>query len=59
MNNNGILTTHQRSTHTYVIGQPGTGKSRALESWIMQDISAGRGVCVIKDSKARDFPVPG
>ncbi|MBT6150779.1 MAG: type IV secretion system DNA-binding domain-containing protein [Chloroflexi bacterium] len=47
MNKKGILTTHQRSTHTYVIGQPGTGKSRALESWIMQDISAGRGVCVI------------
>ena len=36
-----------RSTYTYVIGQPGTGKSRALESWIMQDIAAGRGVGVI------------
>jgi hypothetical protein len=36
-----------RTTHTYVIGQPGTGKSRALESWIMQDIAAGRGVGVI------------
>ena len=36
-----------RATHTYVIGQPGTGKSRALESWIMQDIAAGRGVGVI------------
>jgi hypothetical protein len=47
MNTKKILTTHQRSTHTYVIGQPGTGKSRALESWIMQDIFAGRGVCVI------------
>jgi hypothetical protein len=30
-----------------VIGQPGTGKSRALESWILQDILAGRGVGVI------------
>ncbi|MCD6425030.1 MAG: type IV secretion system DNA-binding domain-containing protein, partial [Anaerolineales bacterium] len=37
----------QRSTHTYVIGQSGTGKSRALESWIMQDIAAGHGVGVI------------
>jgi hypothetical protein len=36
-----------RATHTYVIGQPGTGKSRALETWIMQDILAGRGVGVI------------
>jgi len=37
----------ERTTHTYVIGQPGTGKSRALESWIMQDISAGHGVGVV------------
>jgi DNA helicase HerA-like ATPase len=37
----------ERTTHTYVIGQPGTGKSRALESWIMQDIAAGHGVGVI------------
>ena len=41
------LSTKQRSTHTYVIGQSGTGKSRALESWIMQDILAGHGVGVI------------
>jgi hypothetical protein len=44
---NDRLTSGQRATHTYVIGQPGTGKSRALESWIMQDIVAGRGVGVI------------
>ncbi len=36
-----------RSTHTYVVGQSGTGKSRALESWVMQDILAGHGVGVI------------
>ncbi len=42
-----LLTPYQRSTHTYVIGQPGTGKSRALESWIMRDIDAGRGVGVV------------
>lgn len=41
------LSEKQRSTHTYVIGQSGTGKSRALESWIMQDIAAGHGVGVI------------
>lgn len=37
----------ERATHTHVIGQSGTGKSRALESWIMQDVLAGRGVGVI------------
>ncbi len=42
-----LLSMRARATHTYVIGQPGTGKSRALESWIMQDIVAGRGVGVI------------
>ena len=41
------LSDKQRSTHTYVIGQSGTGKSRAMESWIMQDIHAGNGVGVI------------
>jgi hypothetical protein len=42
-----ILTSSQRETHAYVIGQPGTGKSRLLESWIMQDILSGEGVCLI------------
>ena len=37
----------QRQTHTYIIGQPGTGKSRLLESWVMQDVLAGNGLCVI------------
>lgn len=41
------LYTSQRVTHTYVIGQPGTGKSRALEAWALQDIRAGHGVTVI------------
>jgi hypothetical protein len=41
------LTAAHRTTHTYVVGQPGTGKSRALESWALQDILAGRGVAVI------------
>jgi len=42
-----VRSLNERTTHTYVIGQPGTGKSRALESWIMQDIEAGHGVGVI------------
>jgi hypothetical protein len=37
----------QRTTHHYVIGQPGTGKSRLLESLAMQDIREGRGVTVV------------
>ncbi len=41
------LSARDRSIHTYVIGQPGMGKSRALESWIMQDVAAGHGVGVI------------
>lgn len=41
------LSTQERATHTYVIGQSGTGKSRAMESWIQQDIIAGHGVGVI------------
>jgi hypothetical protein len=41
------LSDRQRATHTYVIGQSGTGKSRALESWILQDVRAGHGVGVI------------
>lgn len=36
-----------RSTHLHVIGQPGTGKSRAIESWFMQDVAAGHGVGVL------------
>jgi|GEM_PF-982169 len=42
-----VLNPGARATHTIVIGQPGTGKSRALESWIMQDIKSGQGVGVI------------
>ena len=41
------LTLAQRAIHSYVLGQPGMGKSRLLESWVMQDIVAGRGLAVI------------
>ena len=44
---NPVLSIEQRHTHAYVIGQPGTGKSRLLEDWIMQDIRSGQGVCLI------------
>lgn len=35
-----------RRTGCLIIGQPGTGKTRHLEAWIMDDILAGRGVGV-------------
>ncbi len=41
------LSERVRSTHCYSIGQPGVGKSRVFESWIMQDIAAGHGVAVL------------
>ena len=36
-----------RRRHLYTIGQTGTGKSVFLENMIVQDIEAGKGVCVI------------
>ncbi len=36
-----------RRRHLYEIGQTGTGKSVFLESLAIQDIEAGRGVCVL------------
>lgn len=36
-----------RRRHLYIIGQTGTGKSVFLKNMIIQDIAAGRGVCVI------------
>ncbi|MBU1203111.1 type IV secretion system DNA-binding domain-containing protein [Patescibacteria group bacterium] len=36
-----------RRRHMYEIGQTGTGKSVFLESLVIQDIEAGRGVCVL------------
>ena len=41
------LSPPQRATHTHVIGQTGTGKSRTLESWVMQDVAAGHGLAVL------------
>lgn len=36
-----------RSTHTYVLGSSGVGKSKALATWIIEDIYNGRGYGVI------------
>ena len=36
-----------RRRHLYIIGQTGTGKSVFLKNLIIQDIQAGKGVCVI------------
>lgn len=36
-----------RSRHTYVVGQTGTGKSTMLQTMILDDIRSGQGVCVL------------
>jgi len=36
-----------RMRHTFIIGQTGTGKSTLMESMVLQDIRAGRGVALI------------
>lgn len=36
-----------RRRHLYMIGQTGTGKSTFLENLIVQDLEAGKGICVI------------
>lgn len=36
-----------RERHTYIIGRTGTGKTELLKTMILQDIRAGRGVCLI------------
>jgi hypothetical protein len=35
---------HQRTRTLWVLGQPGTGKSRALAKWITSDIESGYGI---------------
>lgn len=37
---------NRRTTSIWTVGQPGTGKSRAIASWVMEDIKNGRGVAV-------------
>lgn len=47
MRRGSLLTKDGRQTAHYIIGAPGTGKSRHLESLIKQDIAAGLGVGVV------------
>ena len=42
-----FLTVDDRARHIYAIGRTGTGKTTLLRSLALQDIYAGRGVCVI------------
>ena len=41
------LSEDDRRRHTYIIGKTGTGKSELLRDLILQDIRAGKGVCLI------------
>jgi hypothetical protein len=41
------ITDDDRRRHLYIIGQTGTGKSVMLQNLAMQDMSAGKGFCVI------------
>ncbi len=36
-----------RLMHTYIIGKTGTGKSSLMRTMLVQDIEAGRGVCLL------------
>lgn len=41
------LSPDDRSTHLYVVGSSGVGKSKALANWILEDVEAKRGCGVI------------
>lgn len=41
------LSSEDRRKHLYVVGKTGVGKTQFLLTMIMQDIEAGRGVCVM------------
>lgn len=38
---------NRRTSHAYIVGASGSGKSNLLKNCIRQDIEAGRGLCVI------------
>ena len=42
-----VLDPTVRRRHCYVVGMTGVGKSTLLEEMVLQDIGAGRGVCVL------------
>ncbi|OGM02467.1 hypothetical protein A2115_02715 [Candidatus Woesebacteria bacterium GWA1_41_8] len=41
------ISEEDRMRHMYLIGKTGTGKSKLLEDWILQDMRAGKGLCFI------------
>ncbi|MBI5139907.1 MAG: type IV secretion system DNA-binding domain-containing protein [Candidatus Vogelbacteria bacterium] len=41
------MTDEDRRRHLYIIGQTGTGKSRIMLNMAIQDMKAGKGVCMI------------
>lgn len=41
------LPEEDRSTHVYVLGSSGVGKSKGLATWILDDIAKGNGCGVI------------
>ena len=42
-----MMAVPDRLRHMFIVGQTGTGKSTFLENLILQDIQAGRGLCLI------------
>lgn len=42
-----ILNDHDRAVHTYVCGVSGSGKTRFLESLLLQDIAKGHPLCLV------------
>lgn len=42
-----LLPAESRAHHVWIVGQTGTGKSMLIESLILQDIAAGKGVIVL------------
>lgn len=41
------ISDNDRRRHMYIIGQTGTGKSVFLQNMIIQDVKAGKGLCVV------------
>jgi len=41
------LTDKDRGRHVYIIGKTGTGKTELMKTMILQDLRAGRGLCLI------------
>lgn len=44
---NVYMSEDDRRRHMYIVGRTGTGKSEFLKDMILQDIKAGKGMCVI------------